>query len=192
VDERGHFGVESHGGPQMLVAIVLNRDAFSHEKEQTLAVLRHEMEHAEHFSVGKVEVSNRAGAAGANNGNNNSELLARVEGFMTMFHLTPPSNLSNPHHPAFIELLGATNTSLYTPWKDAAPLVKSEALGRLQEYYCNALDAPHLEAFDCWVNYQLNIIRNRSIDEFKEWGFFLGLQRIIANKCKGVRPPMKL
>jgi len=40
------------------------------------------------------------------------------------------------------------------PWAEADPSFRSEALGRLREYYCHALDQPHRESFDGWVRMQ--------------------------------------
>jgi hypothetical protein len=83
----------------------------------------------------------------------NTELLAHVEGFMTHFHLTHPAP-ADEKDPAFQELWGALDTGSGNPWKDATKEVRSEALGRLQEYYCHSLDRKHREAFEGWVRYQ--------------------------------------
>jgi hypothetical protein len=203
VDDQGKFGVDPStlGVPRPLVAIVLNRDAFTREKEKTLGVLRHEMVHAEHYSERAVEVSDPKAKSGrVETTRANTELLAYVEGFMTMFHLTHPPPTSDKD-PAFFELLGALSTTEVFPWAEADPLVRSETLGRLQEYYCNALDPPHHEAFDAWVGAKLGEARRDkiiiggsspgSLPPGQE-DFFSGIQRVIASKCKGLRTPMKL
>lgn len=206
VDDRGKFGVTLRGRGELQpeVAIVLSVTAFSPEKEQTLSVLRHEMVHAEHRSddatalflsspkdkVGPVRTS----AA-------NTELLGYLEGFMTMFHLTHPAPTS-ADHPAFVELLGVLD-----PWAAADPSVRSEALGRLQEYYCHALDRRHREAFEAWVDYNMRrvstyVLADQEGDIMgaylaylpmrRQYDFFHGLQTIIGRKCKGLATPMAL
>jgi hypothetical protein len=85
-------------------------------------------------------------------------VLAYFEGFMTMFHLTHPPP-SSPDHPAFVELLGAVDTGDVHPWAEADKTFRSEALGRLQEYYCHALDERHREAFEGWVRLQAAEVR---------------------------------
>jgi hypothetical protein len=198
VDDQGKFGVKlsNRGTPQPAVAIVLSRGAFKREKEQTLGVLRHEMVHAEHFIEAAAEAflaDPRAKSGPDMTSAANTELLAHVEGFMTMFHLTHPAP-SSDKDPAFFQLLGALSTTKVFPWAVADPLVRSEALGRLQEYYCNALDPPHHEAFDAWVGAKLGEARGASPGSFppEQEDFFFGIQRVIASKCKGLRTPMKL
>lgn len=90
-------------------------------------------------------------------GSPNSEILSYVEGFMTSFHLTDPAP-TDPNHPVFLELLGVLQGKEGLRWAVADPSVRSEALGRLQEYYCHALDRTHRDAFDAWVNHQLELV----------------------------------
>src|SRR4030095_5142391 len=74
---------------------------------------------------------------------------------MTMFHLAHPVP-SSAEHPAFIELLGALDTGGGVhPWAEADNTFRKDAMGRLQEYYCHALDAPYRESFKGWVSLQL-------------------------------------
>jgi hypothetical protein len=169
VDDQGKFGVKLNprGAPQPEVAIVLSRSAFKREKEQTLAALRHEMVHAEYYmeDAAKALLSDPKDKSGPDmTSAANTELLAYVEGFMTMFHLSQPAPRSLDH-PAFVELLGALDVGgrQTLPWAEAAPPVRSEALGRLQEYYCHALDGPHREAFDAWVGYKLTEVRRDEV-----------------------------
>ena len=141
------------GEPQPEVVIVLSRSAFKREKEQTLAILRHEMVHAEHDAEDASAMFHsdpKAKSGPVQTSLANSELLAYFEGFMTMFHLTHPAP-SSPDHPAFVQLLGAVDTGDVHPWAEADKAFRSEALGRLQEYYCHALDTRHREAFEGWV-----------------------------------------
>ena len=229
VNEQGKLGVELRGRGELQpeVAIVLCRSAFKREKEQTLAVLRHEMVHAEHDmeDAAAALLSNPAARSGPiRTTTAKSELLAHVEGFMTMFHLAHPAPISI-EHPAFQELLGALDTGKITPWAQTDPSSRSEALGRLQEYYCHALDELHREAFDAWVLTVLTTVRTDevitaqsssytpapgSFDEKAvlpsegdvmgaaarvktlEGDFFRGLQRVIASKCKGLKPSLQL
>jgi hypothetical protein len=144
------------GELQPEVVIVLSRSAFKREKEQTLAVLRHEMVHAEHDAEdasAMFRADRKAKSGPVQTSLANSELLAYFEGFMTMFHLTHPAP-SAADHPAFVELLGAVDTGDVHPWAEADKTFRSEALGRLQEYYCHALDSRHREAFEGWVRLQ--------------------------------------
>ena len=161
VDDQGKFGVKlrARRALQPEVAIVLSRSAFKREKEQTLGILRHEMVHAEHDmeDAAKALLSDPKDKSDpVMTSAANTELLAHIEGFMTMFHLTHPAPTS-PDHPAFVQLLGALDVGHreLLPWAEADPSVRSEALGRLQEYYCHALDWPHREAFEAWVGHEL-------------------------------------
>ncbi|MGH3944931.1 MAG: DUF4157 domain-containing protein [Pseudonocardiaceae bacterium] len=168
VDDRGKFGVtlNARGAPQPEVAIVLCRQAFLHDKEQTLGILRHEMVHAEDYAQTAVETflsDPKAKSGPLATSSANTELLAYFEGFMTIFHLTHPAPTS-ADHPAFIELLGALDTGKGPyPWKQAEPSVRTEALSRLQEYYCNVLDQQHREAFDAWVDFKITTARRDQI-----------------------------
>ena len=163
VDAAGRFGVEfgaavKAGTPH--IAIRLFGSTFSEEKAATLGVLRHEMLHARHreqaidslggpkgqprtaYDKAVVREIKLGGAA-------NTELLAYAEGFMTAFHLMDPP--PGPKDPVFVDLLGMLETSRLDPWRSADEAVRDEVLGRLREYYCNTLDAPHRAAFGAWV-----------------------------------------
>jgi hypothetical protein len=194
VDQQGEFStmLRLPGGVLPFVAIVLCRDAFKPDKEQTLATLRHEMVHAEHLAIGEVGVSDPKAKSGyVANSKANTELLAYVEGFMTMFHLRNPNDDA-----AFIELLGVLDGSNTYPWELANPSVRSEALGRLQEYYCRALSPLHQRTFDAWVATQLSKARSYGSSSGSQppgsEDFFESIQRMIARQCKGLRTPMKL
>ena len=169
VDAQGKFGVKlnARGVGQPEVATVLTRSVFKREKEQTLATLRHEMIHAEHDTEDAAKALGsdpRDRSAPDVTSRANSELLAYVEGFMTMFHLTDPAPTSS-NDPAFVQLLGVLDVGKaeVLPWAEADPTVRSEALGRLQEYYCHALDSFHRRAFDGWVAAQLVSARRDEI-----------------------------
>jgi hypothetical protein len=164
VDDKGKFGVKpgERGKPQPLVAIVLSRSAFVRQKERTLGILRHEMVHAEHLQQDADALlfpDPKARSGPVPTTLSKTELFAYVEGFMTMFHLTHPAP-TDPNHPAFVELLGALDTGKSVlPWSGSARADRSEALGRLQEYYCHALDPSHKEAFKNWVDYKSAQVR---------------------------------
>jgi hypothetical protein len=81
----------------------------------------------------------------------NSEVLAHVEGFMTMFHLEDPTRLRDPKHSAWTELTNALEVPEGPIWRLAAEPVRNEALGLIQEYYCDTLDEPHREVLRWWV-----------------------------------------
>ncbi len=204
VNDQGEFPVKgpsfTPGQPQPQVAIVLSRSVFMPEKERTLAFLRHEMMHAEHYeqalvvaeqwladpkakrdkklapdvqfdtwlqerrkqglsALDLVLIKEAANIPGVEAGGPNTELLAYVEKFVTAFHLTQPAP-ADVNHPVFDYLLGALTTGNEgTPWALADPAVRSEALGRLQEYYCHALDLPHRKAFEGWVGHERAKVR---------------------------------
>jgi hypothetical protein len=99
-----------------------------------------------------------ASTAGTKSGSANSEVLAHVEGFMTAFHLISPA-AANVRHDVFLELLGVLSSDRGLRWAVADESVRIEALGRLQEYYCHALDQGHRESFETWANYQSAITR---------------------------------
>jgi hypothetical protein len=163
VDPTGKFGVPFQaavkaGTPR--IAIRLYTTSFKEDKTATLQVLRHEMLHARHHeqaidSLGGAKGQPRTAVDKAivaevrRDGSANTELLAYVEGFMTAFHLSDPP--PGPRDPLFVDLLGALETSKIDTWRSADPDVRDEALGRLREYYCHTLDAPHRAAFDAWV-----------------------------------------
>ena len=163
VDAAGKFGVGfdaavKAGTPR--IAIRLYSSTFKDDKADTLRVLRHEMLHARHHeqaidslkggkAAPKTEVDKALVSEIKQDGSANTELLAYVEGFMTVFHLMDPP--PGPKDPLFIDLLGALDTGKVYTWLNANENVRDEALGRLHEYYCNTLDAPHRAAFDAWV-----------------------------------------
>lgn len=75
----------------------------------------------------------------------NTEVLAPIEGFMSVFHLIDPT--STKAQPVFGELLGAAGDAHEGKWLFADPSVRAEGLGRLREYYCHTLDRAHRELF---------------------------------------------
>jgi Domain of unknown function (DUF4157) len=226
-DER----LRARGVPQPEVGIVLSRSAFKPEKEQTLGFLRHEMIHAEILAddaYRALRSDPRVTAAPDQISTADQELLACVEGFMTMFRLTHPAPTSiSPEHPAFTELLGALSRRDVFPWAWAHSTYKTEAVRQLGEYYCQALDREHREAFDGWVRNKLAIARGPRLEVVlpeegkspqapvgektaepgqgrnagptvvENWlapgseNFFLRLQNMINEKCKGFITPMK-
>jgi len=218
VDQKGGFSTTLRlaGGVLPFVAILLCRDAFHPDKEQTLAVLRHEMVHAEHLTIGEVGVSDPKTKSGyVDYSSANTELLAYVEGFMTMFHLRNANDDT-----AFVELLGVLDGSHTHAWAGASHSVQSEALGRLQEYYCNALSPRHQRSFDDWVSAKLSKARRdelyapsraekieinsgkrqatpeeitgNKVRETRAVDFYESLQSMIARQCKGLKTSMAL
>jgi len=189
--------LRKRGVPQPQVGTVLSRSVFRREKEQTLGFLRHEMIHAELLADDASKAlrsDSRDKSAPEQISGANQELLAHVEGFMTMFHLAHPAPAS-PQHSAFGELLGALITEDYFPWAWAPKGYKTGVLRQLQEYYCNTLDREHREAFDGWVDYKLAeaALRQDKDDGLPEkqlWlaseseDFFHHLQNIRSKKCK--------
>lgn len=174
VDASGKFGVPlgPPGQPQPEVAIVLSRSVFRPEKEQSLGILRHEMIHAGHdvddaatFALANPKVLKPAKGGKPPEGpkrtsDANSELQGYIEGFMTMFPLTRPAPV-DPAHPAFVELLGVLDTGGgVLPWSEADASVRADALGRLQEFYCHALDGPHRASFEGWIEYKSAEVRH--------------------------------
>lgn len=163
VDDGGKFGATLTNGAKPHIAIRLWSSSLGPDRATALSVLRHEMLHAHHHeqaldapakkghkptAVDKVLIDEiRAG------GSANTEVLAYVEGFMTMFHLLDPAP-KDPRHPVYVELLGVLETRRIWPWKSADPAVRDEALGRLREYYLHTLDASHQAAFADWVKAQ--------------------------------------
>jgi len=163
VDQSGRFVLPSPpGGPQPQVAIVLTASALVEGKEVALGILRHEMVHAEHDAEDAARARRgdpSRSSTPETTKDSDSELLGYVEGFMTMFHLTHPAP-TDPKDPAFVELLGALDTTQVLPWAEASDVVRQEAERRLENYYCNALDQRHREAFDRWVQSQLDQARH--------------------------------
>ena len=90
---------------------------------------------------------------------------------MTVFHLTNPAPTS-PDHRAFEELNGVLDVGAgeVLPWSEADDVVRSEALSRLQKYYCHTLDRHHRQAFDDWVNDQLTVVRRDRAVSYKTFG----------------------
>lgn len=222
VDDRGNFGVKLNalGTLQPDVAIVLCRSAFLPDKEQTLGILRHEMVHVEDLNQTAVEtlLSDPKAKSAPAVSSINTELRAYFEGFMTVFSLTDPAPTS-VDHPAFIQFLGAlhvANKDIF-PWAQAEKSVRSEALARLQDCYCNVFDLGHRKTFDAWVGFKLTAARrdqnivspgSRSPEPWDERmgldsekaaarirvktsqeDFFRSLQGISARKCTGLTLP---
>jgi hypothetical protein len=189
VDANGSFNVKLNPkGTRPGIAIRLYSDAIKADKASSLGTLRHEMLHAYHHELALAALDGRklkgvdkilADEAAGGAGRANTELLAYVEGFMTVFHLLDPA--PDPRHPVFVELLGALDTgSLYT-WASANKTVRNEALGRLREYYCDTLDAKHRDAFDAWVATQAEKVKTAKRDPQAMFEHFVrGLQQIVG------------
>lgn len=91
----------------------------------------------------------------AQGGRKNSELLGYVEGFMTSFHLERVLKddeilKGEVSSVALLELRTAGDW-----WFGATQSVQSEALGRIQQYFCDVLDQPRRDVFDKWVTRKL-------------------------------------
>ena len=195
VDPTGKFGVRLNprGQLQPEVAIVLTRSAFKPNKEETLAILRHELTHADidnEDASAALAADPKVKAPPDVTSEAKSEVLAYLEGFMTMFHLTdPPPNDVN--HPSFIELLGAIEARPgFYPWASVGETVRKEAVGRLQEYYCHALDEPHRNSFDGWVMGQAESARRNRINDTDQQrnDFFGRLEQFRLRRCKPLIP----
>jgi hypothetical protein len=149
-------------------------------------------------------------------------VLAHVEGFMTWFHLADPAALDKPEHSAWTELLGALEQNGVAQWTGSDQSVRNEALGRLQEYYCHALDKAHRDVFDGWVRRESSIVAaDRALQgraapgdvDDEAFGrissgearahaagrevtmladFVDGLRQIVRGGCRVLRPPMRL
>jgi hypothetical protein len=158
IDDAGKFGVPLDPKQRPHIAIRLYASTFTEDRLTALGTLRHEMLHAHHHEQALDALAGKRPKSAVDKalvdevkagGASNSELLAYVEGFMTVFHkLDPPPG---PKAPIFVELLGMLETTKVTPWRSAKGEVRDEALGRLREYYCDTLDAKHQAAFDAWV-----------------------------------------
>jgi hypothetical protein len=214
-------GLNAPGQIQPEVATVVTRDIFTESKEFALGVLRHEMEHAEHL---KTTAANKLARKPNKDtepmpGSGDTEVLAAVEGFTTMYHLADPVP-STINHFSFTELNGALNTSKGAHWANASPTTRKEALGRLQEYYCHALKQKQRESFETWTSIkaadnkqgeqELSIKpiyeeekseqyrkiladRERTMYIMEQNGeFFSGLKAVFARHCKGFVTPLKL
>jgi hypothetical protein len=201
VDDSGALKapLSARGSLQPELAIVLSRQAFKPDKEETLGILRHEMMHAKDDAEDAAQAlrSNPSDTSPADRTSRAElELRGYIEGFMTMFHLTHPAPTSSKD-PAFVELLGALSTDETFPWAWAGRAARLEALSRLQKYYCNVLDTEHRKAFESWVN---SDGVGATFDErgmtkesfFRDESFFRGLREVITMKCRGMKPSMKL
>jgi hypothetical protein len=162
--------------PAVEVALTISPRAFNDDKSLSLRTIRHEMLHARHRQmtlaavaawhkakrpkpfgewVGKNAKRLKLSDAdvvlvqkGAEGGHINTEVLAYVEGFMTEFHLTKPTKAGTEM--AFVELLGAVETTKFFTWKNADQKVRDEALARLKGYWAT-LGAQHQERWKEWV-----------------------------------------
>ena len=115
-------------------------------------------------------------------GSANTELLAYVEGFMTVFHLMDPP--PGPKDPLFIDLLGALDTGTVYTWLNAKEDVRDEALRRLHEYYCHTLDATHRAAFDAWVAWlEGQDARSKHNEERMFAHFVAGMREVTKVAC---------
>jgi hypothetical protein len=159
VDAAGKFGVPFDAkGKRPGIAIRLFASSFTDDKLTALGTLRHEMLHVHHReqALAALDGSKPQSAVDKaivkeiqSNLKASTELLAYVEGFMTVFHRIDPA--PDPKHPVFVELLGMLETTTVDPWRYADKDVRDEALGRLREYYCDTLDDAHRAAFDAFV-----------------------------------------
>lgn len=167
----------SKGVPAVQAGLMISPNAFNDEKAMSMRTIRHEMLHVRHRqitldAVTKWDAAGRRPAfekwvaknakrlrlsdadvalvqKGAHGGQVDTEVLAYVEGFMTEFHLSPPTK-AGPSM-AFFELLGAVETTKYFTWKQAHAKVKDEALSRLRDYYAT-LGSAHRQRWKEWVD----------------------------------------
>jgi hypothetical protein len=78
------------------------------------------------------------------------------------------------------------------PWANAKPETRSEALGRLQQYYCQVLDPARQKAFENWVGKP----PEAQPSSLPGWywrpkrqmhaHFFDALKKIVDGKCAGL------
>ncbi len=68
---------------------------------------------------------------------------------MTEFHLSPPTKAGPTM--AFVELLGAVETTKFFTWKQAHDKVKAEALCPSRDYYAT-LGSAHRQRWKEWVD----------------------------------------
>jgi hypothetical protein len=196
------------------IAVALGSKALS-TKAQALTVLRHEMVHVEHLNTalkaaqrwqadtktkssfddwldekgGLSDLDTQLVRGAANDKQAQSELLAYTEGFMTEFLLADPPKDNDDA--AFLQLFGMFSSSS-EPWANSNGLARSEALGRLQQYFCQALDGPHQEAFERFATAPPT--KQSSKAPAWNWApkrqmhqhFFDGLKRIVDAKCAGL------
>jgi Domain of unknown function (DUF4157) len=204
-------------GPLPKIAIVLGKEVSS-SKQMALTTVRHEMIHAEHLILtlktvekwqaaktkdsfddwlseqnkkGKISTLEQELVTEEEKTNRpNTELLAYTEGFMTAFLLADPPPAKNDD-PAFEQLFGMFMSGS-EPWANANPETRSEALGRLQQYYCQVLDSARQKAFENWVGKPPEA-RPSSLSGW-DWRpkrqmhahFFGGLKKIVDGKCAGL------
>ena len=165
----------------------ISPNAFADDKALSMRTIRHEMLHVRHRQltlaaatkwdadgrkkpfgawVAKHAKQLKLSAAdvilvqrGAQGGQVDTEVLSYVEGFMTEFHLSPPTKAGTLM--AFVELLGAASTSKYpTMWLQAHDTVKDEALARLRDYYAT-LGSAHRRLWKEWVDEGVDKYRRR-------------------------------
>ena len=133
------------GVPAVQAGLMISPNAFDDEKAMSMRTIRHEMVHVRHRqitldAVTKWDAAGRKPAlakwvaknakrlrlsaadvalvhTGARGGQVDTEVLAYVEGFMTEFHLSPPTKRGPDM--AFFELLGAVETTKFLTWKQA-------------------------------------------------------------------------
>ena len=186
VDASGKFRVPlsfTSGDPAPHIAVRLYSSSFTADKTMALDTLRHEMTHAVHLQktlkqlrawrlvdrtgdegrfekwlgAHRADLSDADVAlvkAAAKGLKGSTEVLAYVEGFMAVFHLIDPA--PPPVHLVYGELLGVLETSTVLPWASADSAVQTEAIRRLEQYYCEVLDFAHRRSFDEWVATQAN------------------------------------
>ncbi len=158
------------------VAIMLGPSAFTHDKAQALATMRHEMKHAEHFLLtiaalkrwrdGKRKKAFAVWVGTAvkepdrtlileriSGATPDTELIAYTEGLVTSFHFLPqtpdPKLMVAGNFPvAIFELLHAGAN--YQASSDEANKV---ALTRLRSYCRDTLSAAQRSALVAWVDY---------------------------------------
>jgi hypothetical protein len=163
--------------PAVQAGLMISPNAFHDEKTMSMRAIRHEMLHVRHRqitldAITKWDAAGRRPAfekwvpknakhlhlsdadvavvqKGALGGEVDTEVLAYVEGFMTEFHLSPPTKAGS--NMAFFELLGAVETTKFLTWKQAHEKVKDEALSRLRDYY-DTLGSAHRQRWKQWVD----------------------------------------
>jgi len=205
----------SRTGALPKIALVLGPAAFS-TKAHGLSVLRHEMVHVEHLNMalkaakrwqadtktkssfedwldekgGLSNLDTQLIKGAANDEGAQSELLGYTEGFMTEFLLAQPAPKDNDDA-AFLALFGMFSSSS-EPWANSKGPARSEALGRLQQYFCQVLDGPHQEALERFATAPPT--RQSSKAPFWLWSpkrqmhqhFIDGLKGVIDAKCAGL------
>jgi len=221
VDAAGGPAIEklspSPTGPLPKIAIVLGKEVFS-SKQMALTTMRHEMMHAEHLILTLKTVEKWRAAKTKDSFDDwlseqnkkdkistleqglvteeektfrpNTELLGYTEGFMTAFLLADPPPAKSDD-PAFEQLFGMFMSSS-EPWANAKPETRSEALGRLQQYYCQVLDPARQKAFENWVGKPPEA-QPSSLAGW-DWRpkrqmhahFFDALKKIVDGKCAGL------